>query len=139
MKITAEDARTLANFFRQLAVVMGDYRFENWTELSAAERREIEDAEWTLLTLSSDMTTRAVGIELDEAELSVSNVQKATADALRFIKKVKRAKQMLCIAGEALALAGAISSGQALAIGKAAAKLGAAVRDAAKEEKAIAS
>jgi hypothetical protein len=66
MSITSEQARELAQQFRELSVQLGNYRFDNWGDMTAARRRQIESVEWTLLNYSSDFIDTAVGITLDD-------------------------------------------------------------------------
>jgi hypothetical protein len=67
-KLTADQARDLANQYHDLSVVVGDYRFDHWDDLSSAKRRRLEDLQWTLINYSSDFTAPgyqpdAIGLE----------------------------------------------------------------------------
>jgi hypothetical protein len=138
MKTTADEARTLASNFRNISVALGDYRFSNWDNITPAQRRSIEDAEWTLLTLSSDMTTRAVGLELSAAEGSFEQIIKLAEEAAKCVQRIKNTKLVLELSSQALVLAGAISTGEPTAIAKATAAVGKSVKcmlDARKEAK----
>ena len=109
-KTTVEEARELAELFRDLSVQLGDYRFSNWATLPSGERKNIEDAEWSLLNASSDFTTIAVGIELENLESDLKKIERATNKARRAIKIATTVKNVLKVATAAISLAGAIMS-----------------------------
>lgn len=123
MAITKEQARQLAALFRNLSVQLGDFRFDNWPALSPANRQTIQDAEWTLLNASSDMTTTAVGLALKSMEADLKAITNATTKAKKTIATIKKVKVIIEIAAAAVALAGAIASQNPGAIASAAANL----------------
>ena len=110
MKLTADQARDLAQSFRSLSVTLGDYRFENWDDLTKAQRNSIEDAEWTLLNYSSDFITQAVGLTLEDTRGSLEDIQKATQKAQKTVERIKNIKKVIGITGAVIQLAGAIAS-----------------------------
>ena len=118
MKLTSEEAFELSRRFRELSVELGNFRFSKWKELSPAQRRTIEDAEWSLLNASSDMITSAVGIVLDETETSFQKLQGSTNKAKRAIQTLKTVRKVINIATAAVGLAAAIISRDPGAIAK---------------------
>jgi len=118
MKLTSEEAFELSRRFRELSVELGNFRFSNWKELSTAQRRTMEDAEWSLLNASSDMITTAVGIVLDETEISLQALQESTNKAKRAIRTLKTVRKVIKVATVAVGLAAAIVSKDPGAIAK---------------------
>jgi len=118
MKLTSEEAFELSRRFRELSVELGNFRFSNWKELSAAQRRTMEDWEWSLLNASSDMITTAVGIVLDETEISFQALQESTNKAKRAIRTLKTVRKVIKVATVAVGLAAAIISKDPGAIAK---------------------
>ncbi|MCR4289672.1 MAG: hypothetical protein NUV86_05360 [Candidatus Scalindua sp.] len=110
MKLTAKQARDLAQSFRTVSVSLGEYRFANWDSLTKAQRDTIEDAEWTLLNYSSDFVTQAVGLTLDDAKGSLKNIQDATAKAQKAVETIKTTKKVVVIVGAVIKLGAAIVS-----------------------------
>lgn len=110
MKLTAKQARDLAQSFRSVSVSLGEYRFANWDSLTKAQRDTIEDAEWTLLNYSSDFVTQAVGLTLDDAKGSLKNIQDATAKAQKAVETIKTIKKVVVIVGAVIKLGAAIVS-----------------------------
>lgn len=118
MKLTSEEAFDLSRRFRELSVTLGNFRFSKWEELSSAQRRTIEDAEWSLLNASSDMITVAVGLVLDETEVDFQRLQKSTNKAKRAIQTLKTIRRVINVATAAVGLAAAIISRDPGAIAK---------------------
>ncbi len=118
MKLTSEEAFELSRRFRELSVELGNFRFSNWKELSPAQRRTMEDWEWSLLNASSDMITTAVGIVLDETEISFQALQESTNKAKRAIRTLKTVRKVIKVATAAVGLSAAIISKDPGAIAK---------------------
>lgn len=108
MKLTAGDAKDLAQWFREMSVALGNYRFSNWNDLSEKDRAIIEDMEWTLLNYSSDFITHAVGLILDDANGSLKNIQQATSNAKKAIANIKTAKKVIVMSTAVIGLGAAI-------------------------------
>lgn len=109
-KLTSQEAFLLAKSFRDLSVSLGDYRFANWDQLTDKQRKTIEDAEWSLLNASADIRTVAVGLVLDETQLSYEKLQQTTSDAKKAVEQLADIRKAIAIAAAAVSLAGAIIS-----------------------------
>ena len=116
MKLTAAQALELARWFRQIANALGDYRLNNWNALTQAQRQRIDNAEWSLINYSSDLTTEAVGTILDDAEGSLERIQEATNKANKIIQKIQDVKKAIGIATAFVGLGAAIITGNTSAI-----------------------
>lgn len=114
--LNATDARAIAKLYYDLAVALSDYRFEQWNSLTKAQRGEIESHEWTLLTYSSNMTTHAINITTADLDGAVRSIMKATRRLVAAARKIDDVKGALAVAAKAVALGGAIASGNAVAI-----------------------
>jgi hypothetical protein len=109
-KLTAQEAFMLAKSFRDLSVSLGDYRFENWNRLTEKQRKTIEDAELCLLNASAEIRTVAVGLVMDETQLSFEKLQQTTSDAKNAVGLLEKVSKVLKVAGAAVSLAGAVVS-----------------------------
>jgi hypothetical protein len=118
MPLSSDDALALSRSFRNLSVAIGDFRFNNWSTLSEANRRTLEDEEWSLLNASSDMVTKAVGLTLDEPQARVQTVQGAAASAETAVKTLNDVRKVITVATAAVGLAAAIVSKDPGAIAK---------------------
>ncbi len=115
-KLSAAQARELAEEFYGLSRELGNYRFGRWDALSREERVAVEAMEWSLLNASSDYTAMAVEVALDDVAPVVKRVAFTAKKMKAAIKKAKRVKKVLDIAAAAVKLAGAIVSGSPTAI-----------------------
>jgi hypothetical protein len=114
--ISPEDARKLAREYYLLAVSLGKRRFADWDKLSATQRQEVESREWTLLTYSSDMTSRAMIATAGEVQMSVGNISAAAVSLRKAIGRTDDVRVVIRYATRAVTLAAAIFSGNAEAI-----------------------
>jgi hypothetical protein len=118
MALSAEDAFELSKQFRELAINLGNYRFANWNTLTTAQRHDVEDEEWSLLNSSSDMTTKAVGLALEESEMNVQSIKSSVSKAKKAIKKLEKVGEVINVATAAVGLAAAIVAKDPGAIAK---------------------
>jgi len=118
MPLTSADALALSKSFRDLSVAIGDFRFANWDALGDANRKLLENEEWSILNASSDMVTKAVGLALDEPDSAAKKVQEATASALKAVKTLKDIAKVIGVATATVGLAAAVISKDPGAIAK---------------------
>jgi hypothetical protein len=118
MPLTSADALALSKSFRDLSVAIGDFRFANWDALGEANRKLLENEEWSILNASSDMVTKAVGLALDESDPAAKKVQGATASALKAVKTLKDIAKVIGVATATVGLAAAVISKDPGAIAK---------------------
>jgi hypothetical protein len=110
MVLTADDARNIADAFRQISVAVGQYRFSNWNALSNSQRGELEDSEWTLLNYSSDFITQAVGLTLNDAQGDLQKLLDATKQAASAVSTIASINKVISITGAVMKLGAAIAS-----------------------------
>ena len=120
--MTAEQSRSIARLYADLASALTDYRFSHWAELNKAQRAEIESHEWTLLTCSSNMAAGAIRLTGEDSASALAGITRATKRLTAAVRRVGSVKRAFSIATAAVALGGAIASGHALAIGEAVSK-----------------
>jgi hypothetical protein len=118
MPLTSADALSLSKSFRDLSVAIGDFRFANWDALGDANRKLLENEEWSILNASSDMVTKAVGLNLDESDPAAKKVQGATVSALKAVKTLKDIAKVIGVATATVGLAAAVISKDPGAIAK---------------------
>ena len=118
-KLAPDDARELARLYYDLAGALGEFRFAYWTEMTQAQRGELESLEWSLLTQSSDMTTRAISLATNDLQASLKNISRATKNMTRAVRRISDVKKAINVAAKALTLGSAVFTGNADAIAKA--------------------
>ncbi len=114
--VDAEQSRTIARLYAELAATLSEYRFGHWTELTKQQRAELESHEWTLLTYSSNMTTHAVRLSVANVADAVTDITRATKLLAAAGRRIADVKRGLALASAAVTLGGAIASGNAIAI-----------------------
>ena len=119
-KISADDARQLASDFHDLAVSVGNLKFAQWDDLTSAQRAKLDSLQWTLMNYSSDFSTQAIQISLDDKKGSLSDIKKSTDAAKAVFAKIKTINRVIGIASAAAVLAASIISGSPTGISTAA-------------------
>lgn len=115
-KITAPNALELAKLFRESSSVVGTYLYDEWNSLNSKDREKLRSIEVTLLNVSTDLVTQAVGIVIDEGQASLSDLAKVTKKATAALKKIDGVKKAIKIATALIGLAAAIPTGNVKAI-----------------------
>ena len=123
-RLAAADARAIARDYHDIALSIGAHRFANWERLSPARRAELERLQWTLLTFSSDMTTRAIDLQVDDLDASLAGLKKAVNTLKRAVKHASDARAAISAAARAVTIGAAIVTGNAVALAAAVGKSG---------------
>lgn len=110
-KLSSDQAYEFANEFHDLSVAVGNYRFDQWDDLTAAQRKRLEDLQWTLMNYSSDFTAQALNFVVDDLQGTVDKITAATASANKAIANIKLVSRVLAIAASATVLGASIMSG----------------------------
>lgn len=115
-QLLAEQARGMAWLFFQLSKKLGDYRFANFDILQKEERYSIESLEWSLLDASTYFTALAIEITLDDLAPVLGRVEQVTKQMISAVNKLETVNKVIGIATAAVKVAGAIMSGNPIAI-----------------------
>ena len=110
MKLNSEQLFALSKSLRETSVAIGDYRFANWDALKPKQRSQLEGAEWSLLNASSDVTTIAVGLVLDESQWAFDKLKGLIEKSNKTLKTLNQVREAINLATAAVGLAGAIIS-----------------------------
>lgn len=134
-RLASADARAIARDYYDIAVSLGAHRFAEWERLSRSRRAELESLEWTLLTYSSDMTTRAIDLAVDDLDATLAAIKKAVRSLRRAVKHADDVRDAMALAARAVTLGAAIVTGNPAAI---AAAVGASATRALQERRHLA-
>lgn len=115
-KLAAADARAIARDYHDIALSLGAHRFASWERLTRARRAELERLEWTLLAYSSDMTTRAIDLEVDDLDAALAGLKRAVRTLKRAVKHTGDVRGVIDAAARAVTLGAAIVTGNAVAL-----------------------
>src|SRR5437763_16467458 len=114
--LPADEARQVARNYYELATAVGAFRFAHWTQMTKRDRDRLESLEWTLLGNSSDFTTHAINLTVDDLEQAVADIGAVTARLRRVVQRTARVRTAIGIATAAVALGAALLTGHAGAI-----------------------
>jgi hypothetical protein len=110
-KLTADQAFALSKAFHNLSTALGNFRYDHWDELSARERQELEDKQWTLFNTASDLNARSVVMRSEILKEHLDALKRITVAMDTAAKKIDEIKRGLRIAAKAVAFGGGIASG----------------------------
>ncbi len=117
-QLTSEQANQLSNNFLGLAQAVGDYRFENWKNLSEEENKQIANFQWSLLNYAEDILAFSVTLVMEEVAESLNKIRSVTEDIKSTLHKLKNIQKVINIAAASVTLGAAIISKDTKAIGE---------------------
>ncbi|MCC7274313.1 MAG: hypothetical protein IT561_16725 [Alphaproteobacteria bacterium] len=120
MKLTSAEAFELAVVFRDAAIAVGDTKIKNWDAMTPKQRKDLEDAEWSLLNAASDMVTMAVGLVLDETQFALARLTGVVGSARKALKRLDDIRKAIKVATALVGLAAAVITRDFGAIAKSA-------------------
>jgi hypothetical protein len=115
-KLASADAREIARDYHEIAVSLGAQRFAMWERLSRSRRAELERLEWTLLAYSSDMTTRAIDLAVDDLEVVLGGIRAAVKSLKSAVSHADDVRDAIGAAARAVVLGAAIVTGNPAAL-----------------------
>jgi hypothetical protein len=118
MALTSTETFHLSRWFGDLSTELEQYCDAKWDQMSDDQRKSLKNAELTLRNTASSLRTTAVGLVLDETEVSFNTLQQSTERAKGAIKTLKTVGRVITVATAAVGLAAAIASKDVGAIGK---------------------
>ncbi len=108
MVLTADQAFELARRFHDLAVAVGNFRFDNWAAIPPLHRRQLEDLEFWILDYSSKLNALSIQIDVDDLKPLLDRVTQATDAMKQSIAEAKSINSAIRIATAAVTLGAAI-------------------------------
>lgn len=111
MKLNAQDAQGLATTFRGAAKAVGDYLYKKWNDLSPADRSSLEQMYVTLMNVATGLVTHAVGIAIDDGQVSLAELSGAAKKATDAFQNIADAKKAIDVTTALIGLAAAIPTG----------------------------
>lgn len=116
MKLNDQDALVISTVFRDAAKSAGDYLYAGWNELAPADRNNLGQMFVTLKNAASYLATRAVGVDIDESQVSLAELSGAARDTICVFRNIADAEDAIAVTTALINLATAIPTGKAEAI-----------------------
>jgi hypothetical protein len=109
-KLSSEEANQLSNNFLGLAQAVGDYRFQNWNNLSIKDNQKLASFQWSLLNNGEDILVFSTQLVFEEVSESLQTIQSLTDKIKHSITKLENIQKAINIAASAVTLGAAIVS-----------------------------
>ena len=115
--LTSDQAKQLSDNFYYLAMAIGDFRYENWEELSVDENKELSETQNMLLQTGEDIMAFSTTLIMDEVNASLAKINSIATEIQGTIKKLSNIQKGLNVAAAILLLGVAIVNRDTKGIG----------------------
>ena len=118
-ELTATQANALANNFLGLAQAIGDFRYDNWNELSQPQNQQLSNLQWSILNYGEDILALSTTLVMDDVQTSLDKINNITVEIKTTIHQLKNIQKAINVAAAIVTLGGAVISKSPSAIGSA--------------------
>lgn len=125
-KLTAQQVTELGDCFLLFAQAVGNYRYVNGGNLSAAQSRQIRNFHWNLLKYADDLYTGSVKLVMEAAEPALETINTITGEINDSYQTLQQVQKAIDVAAACVKLGMAIFSKEPLSISAALGNLEAA-------------
>ncbi len=110
MALSSDDVGALADLFQDAAAAIRDYLRDNFDTSDSPDYVALNDFAMTLVLKSSEMTTSAVGLAIDEMADDSAELRQITAEAKDSLGQLQDIRSFINLAAAVVGLATAIAS-----------------------------
>lgn len=110
MALSSDDAGALADLFQGAAAAIRDYLRDNFDTSDSPDYVALNDFAMTLVLKSSEMTTTAVGLAIDDMADDSAELRQVTAEAKDSLGQLQDIRTAINLAAAVVGLATAIAS-----------------------------
>ncbi len=110
MALSSDDVGALADLFQDAAAAIRDYLRDNFDTSDSPDYAVLNDHAMTLVLKSSEMTTSAVGLAIDEMADDSAELRQVTAEAKDSLGQLQDIRTAINLAAAVVGLATAIAS-----------------------------
>ena len=114
-QLSTEQLNEIGMDFLGVARIVGDYRYENFGNLSLAERQKLDELHETLLGYADELAFTTAMANIDDAQTALGQIKQITAAINKNISTLTTVQTVINIAGAVVALAATIATGGATA------------------------
>lgn len=118
-ELTATQANELANNFLGLAQAIGDFRYNNWNELSQPQNQQLGNLQWSILNYGEDILALSTTLVMDDVQTSLDKINNITVEIKATIQQLKNIQKAINVAAAIVTLGGAVISKSPSSIGSA--------------------
>ena len=109
-KLTPQQASDLASNFLGLAQAVGDFRFNNWNNLSKAENQKLGSLQWSILNYGEDILAQSTSLVMNDVQDSLARISDVTQQIKGTIDQLQKVQKAINVAASIVTLGGAIVS-----------------------------
>lgn len=92
--LSPEQANILANDFLALAQSIGDFRYENWNELSDMQNKQLGSFQRSILNAGEDILALSTVLIMNDVEDSLNSINRIASQIksnIKFLKNIQKA------------------------------------------------
>lgn len=115
-KLTSKQANDLANNFLGLAQAIGDFRYNNWYNLSKEDNQKLGNLQRSILNSGEDILTLSAILVMDDVKKSLEKINNITLQIKDNIHTIKNIQKGINLAAAIVTLGAAIISKNARSI-----------------------
>ena len=116
--LTSEQVTSIAKLLNRIANSVEGYRDQNYSQMSSAQRSDIENLRDQILEQSNKLYTESTILVMDDVQNSLAIIEKVTSEIQETYKNLQNIQKAIDIASSVLNLGAAILSKNLPAIGK---------------------
>jgi hypothetical protein len=109
-KLTSAQANALANDFLGLAQAIGNFRYDNWNEMSKTQNQQLGKMQWSILNYGEDILALSTALAMDDVQASLNKINDTTLEIRSTIQQLKNIQKVISVAGAIIAFGGAVIS-----------------------------
>ena len=109
-ELTAIQANALSNDFLGLAQAIGDFRYDNWNELSPPQNQQLSNLQWSILNYGEDILALSTTLVMDDVQTSLDKINNITVEIKTTIHQLKNIQKAINVAAAIVTLGGAVIS-----------------------------
>jgi UDP-N-acetylmuramyl pentapeptide phosphotransferase/UDP-N-acetylglucosamine-1-phosphate transferase len=115
-KLTSKQANELAGYFLGMAQAIGDFRYENWSLLSADDNQKLGNLQWSILNYGEDILAFSTILVMEDVKNSIEKIKGITSRIKENMHTVKVIQKGIDVAAAIVTLGAAIISKNARSI-----------------------
>lgn len=108
--LTSIQANALSSDFLGLGQAIGDFRFDNWNELSQPQNQQLGNLQWSILNYGEDVLALSTVLVMDDVQTSLDKVNNITAEIKSTIQQLKDIQKVINVAAAIVTFGGAVIS-----------------------------
>lgn len=117
--LTSIQANALSNDFLGLGQAIGDFRYNNWNELSQPQNQQLGNLQWSILNYGEDILALSTTLVMDDVQTSLDKINNITVEIKATMQQLKNIQKAINVAAAIVTLGGAVISKSPSSIGSA--------------------